>query len=260
MRAAYATVKNRIVDWGYRERTCTAVGDAYARSNFLTDVRIELESQMALDLIRRADGPFYYEGTYPRSNYLLLDGGGYFGGDRKFRVSLYEECKKAQINLLAVSKNSPSLRDEKGRDLIATTSTLAPFDIWVYHPIREADKDKSLYGDISLVKLSKESKRVFRCDVMEYLTDQDVGETLAPLTVVAEDPRALGYPIPLFLAHEFSAPSDSMLLAYHDQVEAKLAEAGLLEPLRQEEFVCSFADELHGVKYAFKREMIADYV
>jgi hypothetical protein len=51
-----------------------------------------------------------------------------------------------------------------------------------------------------------------------------------------------------------------MLLAYHDQVEAKLAEAGLLEPLRQEEFVCSFADELHGVKYAFKREMIADYV
>jgi hypothetical protein len=51
-----------------------------------------------------------------------------------------------------------------------------------------------------------------------------------------------------------------MLLSYHDQVEGALAEAGLLATLRREEFTCSFADELHGVKYPFKREMIADYV
>lgn len=260
MRAAYATVKNRVVDWGFKERLCTSIGDAYTRSNFLTDVRIELESQLALDLLQRRDGPFYYEDTYPRSNYLLLDGGGYFGGDRKFRVSLYEKCEKTAMNLLAVSKNSPSLHDEKGRDLIATTSILSPYNIWVYHPIKVADKDKSLYGDISLVKLSKDSQRVFRCDIMKYLTDQRIDDILAPLTTVAEDPRVLGYPIPLFLAHDFSAPSESMLLSYHDEVEAALAEAGLLKILRREEFTCSFADELHGVRYPFKREMITDYV
>ena len=260
MRAAYAAVKDRVPDWGFQERICTSIGDAYTRSNFLTDVRIELECQMALDLLQRKDSPLYYEGTYPRSNYLLLDGGGYFGGDRKFRVSLYERCEKTGINLLAVSKNSPSLRDEKGRDFIATTSTLSHYDTWVCHPVRKADKDKSLYGDISLVKLSKDSQRVFRCDVMQYLTNREIGEVLAPLTSVAEDPRSLGYPIPLFLAHEFSAPSESMLLSYHDQVEAALAEAGLIETLHREEFTCSFADELHGVRYPFKREMIADYV
>lgn len=260
MRAAYATVKERVVDWGFKERLCTSIGDAYTRSNFLTDVRIELESQMALDLLQRKDSPFYYEDTRTRSNYLLLDGGGYFGGDRKFRVSLYEKCEKTGINLLAVSKNSPSLRDEKGRDLVATTSMLSPYDVWVCHPIREADKDKSLYGDISLVRLSKDSQRVFRCDIMEYLTERRIDEVLAPLTTVAEDPRALGYPIPLFLAHDFSAPSESMLLCYHDEIESALTEAGLLEVLRREEFSCSFADELHGVRYAFKREMIADYV
>lgn len=260
MRAAYATVQERIVDWGFKERLCTAIGDAYTRSNLLTDVRIELESQMALGLLQSNEGPVYYEGTCPRSNYLLLDGGGYFGGDRKFRVTLYEKCEKSEINLLAVCKNSPSLRDEKGRDLIATTSILSPYQTWVYHPVREADKDKSLYGDVSLVKLSRDSQRVFRCDVMEYLTDRAVSEIVAPLTTVAEDPRALGYPIPLFLAHEFSGPSESMLLSYHDQVEKALGEAGLLETLRREEFACSFADELHGVRYPFRREMIADYV
>lgn len=260
MRAAYATIRNRAVDWGFKERICTAVGDAYTRSNFLTDVRIELESQMALDLLQRKEDSFYYEYTHPRSNYLLLDGGGYFGGDRKFRVTLYEKCEKVEVNLLAVCKNSPSLRDEKGRDFIATTSILAPYETWVYHPVRKADKDKSLYGDISIAKLSKDSQRVFRCDVMEYLTDRGIDEILAPLTTVAEDPRSLGYPIPLFLAHEFSAPSEPMLLSYHEQVEASLADAGLLDTLRLEEFSCSFADELHGVRYAFKREMISDYV
>jgi len=260
MRTAYATVKDRIVDWGFKERIYSAVGDAYTRSNFLTDVRIELESQMALDLLHNRTSLFYYEDTNPRSNYLLLDGGGYFGGDRKFRVSLYEKCEKAEVNLLAVSKNSPSLHDEKGRDLIATTSILSPYGTWVCHPIREADKDQSLYGDISLVRLCEDSPRVFRCDIMEYLTSHEIGEVLAPLTSVAEDPRCLGYPIPLWLAHEFSAPSDSMLLSYHDQVENALEKAGLLETLRREAFACSFADELHRVRYPFQREMVGDYV
>ncbi len=254
MRSAHAIVKNRVVDWGFKERVCTVVGDARTRSNFLTDIRIELESQMALELLHTKGEQAYYEYADPRSNYLLLDGGGYFGGERKFRVSLYEKCKKDGLSLLAICKNSPSLHDDKGRDFIATANTLSPNDIWVYHPVRKADKDKSLYGDISVVKLCKESFHVFRCDIMDYLTQEEVSELLSPLTCISEDPRCIGYPIPLFLAHEFSGPSDSMMLSYHDLIEEKLAAAGLLETLRGEERSSSFADEIHGVKHAFEWE------
>lgn len=257
MRAAYASVEGRKVNWEHMERICTVVGDAHARSNFLTDFRIELESQMGLVILNN-ENVLYHED--PRSIYLLLDGGGYFGGERKFRVALYEECKKRGINLLAVSKNSPILHDEKGRDFIATTSILSPYDIWVYHPIREADKDQSLYGDVSIVKLCGESQRVFRCDIMDYLLERPIEDLLSPLTFISEDPRCLGYPVPLWLAHEFTVPSESMLLNYHDQVENELSKAGLLDALRREEFTCRFADELHGLKYAFERELWGEYV
>ncbi len=253
MRAAYAIVKERDVGWNYRERVCTVVGDAITRSNFLKDVRIELESQMGLDILQGKSGN-YYDHTYGRSMYLLLDGGGYFGGERKFRVSLYEKCERDEITLLAISKNSPSLHDEKGRDFVAAVYAMSPYDFWVYHPVRKADKDKSLYGDISVIKLCGESPRVFRCDIMEYLANQEISELLSPLTCVSEDPRCIGYPISLWLAHEFSAPSDAMLLSYYDQVEEALRNAGLLEVLHREEISCSFADELHGIKHAFEWE------
>jgi hypothetical protein len=257
MRTTYATLEGRTANWAYMERICSVVGDAYTRSNYLTDFRIELESQMALQLLKD-DNVAYYED--PRSIYLLLDGGGYFGGERKFRVTLYEECKKKDVSLLAISKNSPLLHDDKGRDFIATTSTLSPYDIWVYHPIRKAEKDRSLYGDISIVKLCDESQRIFRCDIMDYLSSQDVSEILSPLTFSSVDPRCMGYPIALWLAHEFSAPSESMLLHYHDLVEKELDTAGLLDILRREEHTCSFADEIHGVRYAYQRESWGEYV
>jgi len=255
MRAAHAAVKGHDVDWGYKERIYTIVGDAYGRSNLLKDIRIELESQMALDLIQDEKNPAYYDHTDSRSNYLLLDGGGYFGGERKFRVSLYDKCEKKGLNLLAVSKNSPSLHDEKGRDFLATTSSIAQYDIWVYHPVRKAEKDKSLYGDISVVKLCQESSHVFRCDIMEYLTNREITELLSPLTCISEDPRCVGYPVSLLLAHEFSSPSDPMLLSYYDHIEQTLRNAGLLETLRREELSCSFADELHGIRHAFEWEL-----
>jgi len=257
MRAAYAAVKERSVDWSFKERMCTVVGDARVRRDFLHDFRIEMESQIALSLLTSESFQEYYahgDVRSVRSIYLLLDGGGYFGGESKFRIWLYEKCEKDGINLLAISKNSPALHDEKGRDFIATAYTLSPYNTWVYHPIREASKDKSLYGDISVVKLCEDSSRVFRCDIMEYLTNREISEVLSPLTAVAEDPRCLGYPIALWLAHEFSAPSDSMLLSYHDQVEETLAKADLLETLRREELSSSFADELHGIKHAFEWE------
>jgi hypothetical protein len=95
---------------------------------------------------------------------------------------------------------------------------------------------------------------------MDYLTDQEIDALLSPLTFTSEDPRCVGYPITLWLAHEFSAPSESMLLYYHDQIEKELKNAGLLDVLRREELTCSFADELHGVKRAYKRELWGDYV
>jgi hypothetical protein len=246
-RASCASVRGRAVDWEYSERVCTVVGDSRTRRSYLQDFRIELESQVALRMLRdQLNSPHHVHGDV-RSIYLLLDGGGYFGGERKFRVSLYEECEKNGIRLLAISKNSPSLPDEKGRDLLAATCAMTSQPILVYYPLRKADKDKSLYGDIAIVKLCHESQHVFRCDIMDYLTQQDIVEVLSPLTSVCEDPRCVGYPISLYLAHEFSAPSDSMLFAYYDQIEDRLNEAGLLEALRREERSCSFADEIHGV-------------
>jgi hypothetical protein len=124
MRPSFAVVRNRVVNWGFKERICTVVGDARTRSNFLTDVRIELESEMALEVLHNETGALYYENQDPHSDYLLLDGGGYFGGERKFRVSLYEQSEKMGLNLLTICKNSPSLHDDKGRDFIAAASIL----------------------------------------------------------------------------------------------------------------------------------------
>jgi hypothetical protein len=170
MRASCATVRNRQVDWSYSERVCTAVGDAHVRRSYLQDFRIELESQVALSVLNQAASDLYHVHGDVRSMYLLLGGGGYFGGERKFRVSLYDEREKSGIKLLAISKNSPSMHDDKGRDLVATMYMMAPYDVWVYYPVRKADKDRSLYGDIAIVKLCAESSHVFRCDIMDYLT------------------------------------------------------------------------------------------
>ena len=256
MRPCFVFVKERNVKWGYAERMCSIIGDAYTRGDYLEDVRVELESQMALELSHNELERSHHGNGSSRGDYVLLDGGGYFGGGKKFRVSLYEECKNRDINLLALSKRSSILHDEKGRDFMATTGMLATYPAWVYSHIKKADKEENLYGDISVVKLCDDSPRVFRCDIMEYLSDRDVAELLSPLTFVSEDPRCLGYPIPLFLAHKFSAPAEAMLLHYHDQIENVLKEAGLLDVLRREELACSFPDELHGAKHAFDLEWV----
>jgi len=260
MRPSYVLVKGRDVDWGYEERLCTAVGDMYARRHFLEDCRLELESQTALKIINAKLQTAYDGHSNARRDYVLLDGGSYFGGERKFRVSLYDRCKEMEAFLLAISKNSRILHDEKGRDFIATTGMLAPYPTWVYPSIKKASRDEHLYGDISVVKLCEESSRVFRCDIMEYIINYEVEDLLSPLTFLSEDPRCLGYPIPLFLAHEFSGSSETMLLHQLDLIEKVLKEAGLLEVLRMEELSCSFADELHGVRYPFSQEMGGEYV
>ncbi|MFQ5759031.1 MAG: DNA double-strand break repair nuclease NurA [Candidatus Bathyarchaeia archaeon] len=246
MRVAYASVKGKDVDWGYEERMCTVVGDSFARRGLLQDGRVELESQMALDVLCKSD----------RVHYLFLDGPSFFGGMRKFRTFLYERCEASGINLLAISKQSPTLHDEGGRDLVAAVYQISPYSLWVYHPVVKADKERNLYGDVSILKLCPDSPRIFRCDIMEYLTDREIEELLSPLTCISEDPRSLGYPVALWLAHDFSTPSNSMLLHFHDIVEQTLAEAGVLDVLRIEELSCNFPDELHGVRHAFEWELI----
>jgi hypothetical protein len=248
LRVTIAVVKGRDVDWGYREKIYTAIGDSSVRYRLLGDARVELESEMALDALSRRK---IYDGDF-----LLLDGPSYFGGKRKFRVALYEKCRKEEINLLAISKQSPTLHDEKGRDLIAATCMLSPYSMWVYHPITTANTDKHLYGNVSLVKLCESSSRVFRCDIMKYLSTYSVDELISPLTSISEDPRCLGYPVALWLAHDFSVPSNSKLLYYHDLIEETLAEAGLLDILRMEELSCNFGDELHGVRHPFEWEWV----
>lgn len=246
LRVTSAQVKTRRVDWNFREAIRTVVGDAHVRRKILQDMRLELESEMALKLLGDAE----------EKDYLLLDGASYFGGERKFRALLYEQCEKMQINLLAISKKSPMLKDEKGHDFIAAAYMLAPCGVWVYHPVRRADIHAHLYGDVSLVKLCQDSPRIFRCDVMNYLTSRDICEVISPLTAISEDPRCLGYPVALWLAHDFSSVAESKLLQYHDKVEEELESVGLLDRLRQEELACNFPDELHGAKYAFRKEWI----
>ncbi len=258
MRASCASVKERGVEWGYKERICTIVGDSHVRRTSLQDYRAELESEIALEKLNEALLHASDVHGDVRRMYLLLDGGGYFSGERRFRVSLYETCEKLGVRLLAIPKNSPAMHDEKGRDLAAAMTYIATSGLWAYYPVRKADRERKLFGDIAVVKLSVDSPYVFRCDIMNYLTDQDITELLSPLTSVSEDPRCVGYPISLYLAHEFSEPSNSMLLSYHDQIEEKLKEAGLLEILRREERSCAFADELHGAKHAFEREIWDD--
>jgi hypothetical protein len=254
MRPCFAFVEGRSVNWGFSERMCTVIGDAYTRGDYLEDFRVELESQLALEMMHKAE--FHHGNGGSRGDYVLLDGGGYFGGGKKFRVSLFDECKQLDVNLLAVSKRSPILHDERGRDFMATTGMLASFPLWVYSPVKKADKEENLYGDISVLKLCYDSPRVFRCDIMEYLCSNDIVELLSPLTFVAEDPRCLGYPIPLWLAHDFSAPANAMLLHRLDEIEKILHEAELLDILRSEELASNFPDVLHGAKNAFDLEWV----
>jgi hypothetical protein len=264
MRVAYASVEGRSVNWGYNESIVSAVGDRRFRSNFLIDRRLQLESEMALKILYEELTSDLDIDRKPlrglgEGDFILLDGASFFGGKRGFHISLYEEALRKKVNLLAISKQSPMLCDDKGRDFIAAASILVPHSLWVYHPVKEANKDEHLYGDVSLVKLCKDSSRVFRCDILDPLTSREVSEFLSPLTTLSEDPRCLGYPITLWLAHDFSGASNSKLLHYYELVEKTLASDGLLETLRMEEQSCSFVDELHGIRRPYEGEYIEQF-
>jgi len=255
IRVAYATVdlkeKENPVVWGptpIGERISTVVGDSISRSKKLERVRFEYESELAEKLLPIL-GP---------SDYLLLDGASYFGRleDRRFAFTLYEKARRRNQKFLAISKNSPSLIDNRGRDLttqftvdISTVTTPSAYPI----PELKANTDKHRFGDVYLVKLNPESFRVFRCDMMDYLRSEDLVELLSPLTVISGDPRCLGYPGALFLAHNFAkVDSDAKLLHHRDSVEKALDDEGLLHFLKMEESLSNFRSEMYGRKYPWE--------
>jgi len=245
-RATYATVKKREVQWGYKETLEPIFGSLRARQQIMREIRMELESMVALSKLD----------TLKENDYLFLDGASYFGKKKGFHVSLYEKCREKGIILLAVSKQSPVLRDEKGRDFQAVLLDKAKYPLWVYYPVLKANTKEHLYGDVSVAKLYETSPRAFRIDLMSYLAENEVTELLAPLTAIAQDPRCVGYPVALWLAHDFSKIAEEKLFYYHDLIEKTLGEAGLRDELHREELSCSFADELHGFKYPFQMEWI----
>ena len=257
IRVAYASVnpseKENPVTWGptpVEERRSAVVGDAISRRKKLERLRFEYESKLAETLLPQME-PL---------DYLLLDGASYFGRpeDRRFAFTLYEEAKRRNLKFLAVSKNSPSLIDDKGRDLIArvTVDMSTVTTAWIYSiPEKKANTDKHLFGDATLVKLNPGSFRVFRCDIMDYLAGGDIVRLLSPLTSISDDPRCLGYPVSLYLAHNFAkVDADAKLLYHRDLVEKSLAGEGLLNRLKMEEALSNFRSELYGRKYPWELE------
>lgn len=256
IRVAYASVnpseKENSVTWGPsppQERISAAKGDEIARMRQLERLRFECESKLAETLLPQLDS----------SDYLLLDGVSYFGRpeDRRFTLALYEKARKRNLKFLAISKNSPSLLDDKGRDLIAQVAVdISTATAWVYHPKElKAAAHKHRFGDVSLVKLNPDSFRIFRCDIMDYLTEGDIVQLLSPLTSISNDPRCLGYPVPLYLAHDFAkVSSEAKLLWYRDLVEKALADADeeLLNHLKFEEALSNFRSELYGLKHPWE--------
>jgi hypothetical protein len=256
MRVAYASVnpseKDNPVTWGptpLEERMCTAIGDTISRRDKLKRARFEYESKLAETLLPQLNS----------SDYLLLDGASYFGRpeDGRFAFALYEKAHRRDLKFLTVSKNSPSLLDNKGRDLISQIAVhMCTATPWVY-PLKElkADLHKHRFGDISLVKLNTDSFRIFRCDIMNYLIGEDITQLLSPLISISDDPRCLGYPVSLYLAHNFAkVDSDAKLLHYRDLVEKALDDEGLLDSLKMEETLSNFRSEMYGRKYPWELE------
>jgi len=259
LRVAYASVnpseKENPVTWGpcpLQERICAVKGDEITRRRQLERLRFEYESELAETLLSQLDS----------SDYLLLDGVSYFGRpeDRRFALALYEKAHRRSLKFLAISKNSPSLLDDKGRDLRAQIAVdMSTAIAWVYHPIKElkADPHRNRFGDGSLVKLNPESFRIFRCDIMNYLAEGNIVQLLSPLTSISDDPRCLGYPVSLYLAHNFAkVDSEAKLLYCRELVENALADVDeeLLNYLKMEEALNNFRSELYGRRYPWELE------
>ncbi|MDH5690573.1 MAG: DNA double-strand break repair nuclease NurA [Candidatus Bathyarchaeota archaeon] len=236
------------VNWSYEEHFQSVVGNEVHRKARLQSIRFDYESKMGLPLLDKLD----------RDDYLILDGGSYFGGTRGFSVSLYEECRKRGIKLLTVSKKTQSTMTSKGTDFLATLLTKCmDKGVWLYHPFAKAKSDEHLYGDISFIKLNLLTPIAFRCDIMEYLADTDLVELVSPLTALSQDARCFGYPVCLYLAHHFTKTASPKLTYYREVLERELREKhpDALRKLLVEEMLANFRSQvLYGAKHLWDWE------
>jgi len=249
-RAASTLVKPqqvKEVNWSYKEYFQPVYGNETHRMMKLQSIRLDYESRMALVLLDQLD----------QEDYLILDGGSFFGGTKGFSESLYRECRKRGIILLTIPKRTSATVTLKGTDFLATLLTKYMDGVWLYHPYQEANTDNHLYGDIAFVKLNALAPIAFRCDIMEYLTDNDLGELISPLTALSQDARCLGYPICLYLAHQFTRTASPKLLHYREVLERELREKdpNILRRLLTEERLANFRSQtLYGAKHLWDWE------
>jgi len=84
LRVSYATVRKRDVDWGFKEGIRTIKGDPYVRRKILQEIRLQLESEMALGLLHETS----------KNDYILLDGASYFAGKGNLMLCFMRNASK----------------------------------------------------------------------------------------------------------------------------------------------------------------------
>lgn len=259
-RCAYALVEKIDGQWttskeGFVDHIFPTLTPIHQRPYQVWSKLREYESQLAISALQNLSA----------EDFCVMDGAAFFGlgGGSKYSVELYDACKARGIRLLMVSKNSPVLHDKVGRDLLASINVQG-FRLqesgklgksWIYHPIRKARTyPKDLYGDVTCIKLSSTSHRVFRCDIMDYLVDKGEKEmlnTVSELSILSCDARCDGYPAPLFLAHQRTKIPDATLIEYFEETQLSLEESGLLTFLLNEANIAGFRKHLLGIKFDF---------
>ena len=262
-RCAYVVVEVKgetpvIVDEGYEDHLFAVVCERRKLPYKIWEELRTFESNLALKKLK----------GFGSEDYCLLDGAAYFGGSRSFTQPLYDEARRRGVKMVMIPKNSPRLRDGRGRDLLASLSlegsrleSLGSLPAtWVYSPITKMAEIRSLRlnAEVSAVKLSPSSRRVFRCDVVDYLymgvedKREVTVQTASELAYVARDARCDGYPAPLYLAHQHTSIPEAKLLEYEELVRRVLKEAGLLMELEAEVELAGFRKLLLGLGHDYQ--------
>lgn len=267
-RCAYVIVEVKgdrplIVEENYEDHLFTVVCERKKMPYKVWEILRTFESNLALKKLE----------NFGEEDFCLLDGAAYFGGSRSFTQPLYEQAKRLGVKMVMIPKSSRRLRDERGRDLLASLSLRGEAlrrqgflgATWIYHPITKLAQIKSLnlYAEVSAVKLSPSSRRVFRCDVIDYLVEEKgveaVFEVASKLAYLSRDVRCDGYPAPLYLAHQRTKIPEAKLIEYEEAVRRLLREEGLLEALEAEAEIASFRKALLGLIHDYQvREVIED--
>jgi hypothetical protein len=259
-RCAYVVVEVKdekpvVTSEGYEDHLFQVVCPPSSRPYEVWDKLRRFESELTLKLIKDFDA----------EDFCLLDGAAYFGGSRSFTLNLYNEAKRRNLQMIMIPKNSPRLKDSKGRDLLANLSLMGVKlkadgkleEVWTYYPVEMVKVGSlNLYAEVSCVKLSPSSPRVFRCDIIDYLLEENGIETAvrvaSQLAYLSRDARCDGYPAPLYLAHQRTRIPESKLLEYEEEIYQRFGEEGILDELLREAEVAGFRKTLLGLLHDYE--------